>query len=98
MFFEVTRIISIQILTAHKGNGEKLLSGGEIQPWPTYTTTRLNFTEGAITFHHTPNKRAVNICFIHPIDFLVRIESARLSSSKFGSCNSFFEIQGNSKN
>ena len=28
---------------------------------------RLNFTEGAITFYHSPNKRAVNICFIHLI-------------------------------
>ena len=25
---------SIQILTAHEGNGEKLLSRGETQPWP----------------------------------------------------------------
>ena len=28
---------------------------------------RLSFTEGTIIFHHSPNKRAVNICFIHPI-------------------------------
>ena len=28
---------------------------------------RLNFTEGTIIFYHSPNKRAVNICFIHPI-------------------------------
>ena len=26
---------SIQILTAHEGNGGKLLSRGETQPWPT---------------------------------------------------------------
>ena len=28
---------------------------------------RLNFTEGAIIFYHSPTKRAVNICFMHPI-------------------------------
>ena len=28
---------------------------------------RLNFTEGTIIVYHSPNKRAVNICFIHPI-------------------------------
>ena len=28
---------------------------------------RLSFTEGTIIFYHSPNKRAVNICFIHPI-------------------------------
>ena len=28
---------------------------------------RLNFTEGTIIFYHFPSKRAVNICFIHPI-------------------------------
>ena len=27
--------INIQILTANEGNGGKLLSRGEIQPWPT---------------------------------------------------------------
>ena len=27
----------------------------------------LSFTEGTIIFYHSPNKRAVNICFIHPI-------------------------------
>ena len=27
----------------------------------------LNFTKGAIIFYHSPNKRTVNICFIHPI-------------------------------
>ena len=27
--------VSIQILTAHEGNGGKLLSRGETQPWPT---------------------------------------------------------------
>ena len=26
---------SIQILTGHEGNGGKLLSRGETQPWPT---------------------------------------------------------------
>ena len=31
---------------------------------------RLNFTEGTIIFFNSPNKIAVNICFIHPfIDF-----------------------------
>ena len=30
--------------------------------WP-----RLNFTEGAIIFYHSPDKRAVNFCFIHLI-------------------------------
>ena len=28
---------------------------------------RLSFTKGTIIFYHSPNKRAVNICFIHPI-------------------------------
>ena len=28
---------------------------------------RLNFTEGAIIFYHSPIKKAVNICFIHTI-------------------------------
>ena len=27
---------------------------------------RLNFTKGAIISYHSPNKRAVTICFIHP--------------------------------
>ena len=27
----------------------------------------LSFTEGTIILYHSPNKRAVNICFIHPI-------------------------------
>ena len=27
----------------------------------------LSVTEGTIIFYHFPNKRAVNICFIHPI-------------------------------
>ena len=27
----------------------------------------LSFTEGTIIFYHSLNKRAVNICFIHPI-------------------------------
>ena len=36
---------------------------------------RLNSTEGTIIFYHSPNKRAVNICFIHPIHkFLVCTE------------------------
>ena len=36
---------------------------------------RLNFTKGTIIFYHFPNKRAVNICFIHPIHrFLVCTE------------------------
>ena len=37
---------------------------------------RLNFTEGTIIFYNSPNKVAVNICFIHPIHrvFLVRTE------------------------
>ena len=26
-----------------------------------------NFTEGTMIFYHSPNERAVNICFIHPI-------------------------------
>ena len=67
---------SIQILTAHEGNGGKLLSRGETQPWLLFTEARraevnsrprLSFTEGTIIFYHSPNKRAVNICFIHPI-------------------------------
>ena len=42
----------------------------EVNSWP-----GLSFTKGAIIFYHSPNKRAVNICFIHPfIDFLVRTE------------------------
>ena len=28
---------------------------------------RLSFTEGTIIFYHSPNKRAVSFCFIHPI-------------------------------
>ena len=28
---------------------------------------RLSFTEGTKIFYHSVNKRAVNICFIHPI-------------------------------
>ena len=31
---------------------------------------RLNFTEDTIIFYHSPNARAVNICFIHLMDFL----------------------------
>ena len=62
----------------------------------------LSFTEGSIIFYHSPNKRTVNICFIHPIHRnLARTEPVksgnRLVSSKFGSCDSFFESQGNSK-
>ena len=64
---------------------------------------RLNFTEGTIIFYHSVNKKkTVNVCFILPIyRFLVRTEpynlESRLSSSKFGSCGSFFKSQGNSK-
>ena len=50
----------------------------EIQPWPTIhlgptlrasvnSRLRLNFTKGTIIFYHSPNKRAVNILFIHSI-------------------------------
>ena len=40
---------------------------------------RLNFTEGAIISYHFPDKRAVNICFIHPfIDFLVRTKPGKM--------------------
>ena len=56
---------------------ENYCPGGEIQPLPILFTEahraevnsrqRLNFTEGTITFYHSLNKRAVNICFIHPI-------------------------------
>ena len=31
------------------------------------STPRLSFTEGTMILYHSPNKRAVNICFIHPI-------------------------------
>ena len=49
---------------------------GEIQPWSIFTEARradvnsrlrFNFTEGTIIFYHSPNHRAVNICFKHPI-------------------------------
>ena len=60
----------------------------------------LSFTEGTIIFYHSPNKRAVNICFIHPIHrfFSPYRTESRLSSSKFGSGDGFFESQANSKN
>ena len=32
-----------------------------------YSRPRMNFTEGAILFYHSSNKRAVNICSIQPI-------------------------------
>ena len=36
---------------------------------------RLNFTEGTKILYHSPNKRAVSICFIGiEFDFLVRTE------------------------
>ena len=54
---------------------------------------RLNFTKCAIIFYHSPIERAVNICFKHPIHRFFRA-----TSSKFGSCKSFFESRGNSKN
>ena len=54
----VNQSLGVQILTAHEGNDE-------IQPWP--SKPRLNFTEGTTIFYHSLNKRAVNICFIHPI-------------------------------
>ena len=47
--------VSIQILTAHEARG------AEVNSRP-----RLSFTEGTIIFYHSPNTRAVNICFIHP--------------------------------
>ena len=70
--YDVFFQIIIQILTAHEGNGGKLLHRGEIQPWPSIPTeptmflsrSRLNFTEGAIIFYHPPNEKAVTICFI----------------------------------
>ena len=68
---------TIQILTAHEGNGGKLLSPrwNSILAYYSFTEAlralvnskrRLNFTEGTIIFYYSPNKRAVNICFIHP--------------------------------
>ena len=66
----------IQILTAHEGNGGKLLSWGETQPCLLFiearraevnSRPRLSFNKGTIIFYHSPNKRVVNICFIHPI-------------------------------
>ena len=60
-----------------RGMVENYCPRGEIQPLPILFTEarraevnsrqRLNFTEGTITFYHSPNKRAVNICFKHPI-------------------------------
>ena len=60
---------------------------GEIQPWPTIhrgpnSRPRLNFTEGPIIFYHSPNKRAVNICFIHPIHrFLSPYRTVKVQNS-----------------
>ena len=66
---------------------------------------RLSFTKGTIMFYHSPNKRAVNICFIHPIHRFFSLYRTvksgkymcRLLSSKLGSCDSFFESHRNSK-
>ena len=75
----------IQILTAHEGNGEKLLSRGKNQSWPTIhqvlraevnSRPRLNFIEGALIFYHSPNKRSVDICFTHPIHILFSLYRA----------------------
>ena len=43
---------------------ENYCPGGEVQPWP---RPCLNFNEGSIIFYHSPNKKAVNSCFIHLI-------------------------------
>ena len=56
----MSSINSIQILTVHEGNGGNYCPEVNNRPM-------LNFTEGAIIFYHSLNKRAVNICFMHHI-------------------------------
>ena len=62
----------------------------------------LSFTEGTIIFYHSPHEQPIFVLYTPFIDFLARTEPVksgnRLMSSKFGSCDSFFESQGNSKN
>ena len=41
--------------------------------------SRLNFTKGPIIFYHSPNKRAVNICFIHRIHRFLKSIPNRLN-------------------
>ena len=63
----------------------------------------LSFTEGTI-ISTIPwiKEQSVFVLYTPFIDFLVCTEpenlESRLASSKFGSCDSFFEIRGNSKN
>ena len=68
-------MISIQILTAHEGRWKIIVPEVKFNLGLLFTKARraevnsrqrLNFTEGTIIFYHSPNKRAVNICFIHP--------------------------------
>ena len=44
-------------------------------PWWIVGQGRLNFTEGTIIFYDSPNKRAVNICFIHHIPVMERVRT-----------------------
>ena len=61
----------IQILTAHKGEWWKIVPEVKFNRGlllaKVNSRPRLNFTEGTIIFYHSPNKKAVSICFIHHI-------------------------------
>ena len=70
-----------------RGMVENYCPRGEIQPLPTIraevnSRLRLNFTGSAIVFYHSPNKRAVNICFIYPINrFCSRYRTIKVPNS-----------------
>ena len=87
----------MQILTTHERNGGKLLPRGRAK---VNSMPGLNFTKGEIIFYPSPRiKNWIFVICTPFIDFGVCTEHGeRLSRSKFRSCYSFYDSQGNSRN